>query len=121
MHAAAAALELACKQQASVETMDSLLATVLSELQPVIDGLQALGDEEGVNPVVVAPEVDPEKLAIVREKLRGLLERGDADAIDLCEAHESLLQAAYPAHWQRLMECVRGFDFESALRWMESA
>jgi len=121
VHAAAAALELACKQQASVETMDRLLATVLSELQPVIDGLQALGDDEGVAPVVVAPEVDPEKLAIVREKLRGLLERGDADAIDLCEAHESLLQAAYPAHWQRLMECVRGFDFESALRWMESA
>lgn len=121
VHAAAAALEQACKQQASVETMDRLLATVLSELQPVIDGLQALGDDEGVAPVVVAPEVDPEKLAIVREKLRGLLERGDADAIDLCEAHESLLQAAYPAHWQRLMECVRGFDFESALRWMESA
>lgn len=121
VHAAAAALEQACKQHASVETMDRLLATVLSELQPVIDGLQALGDDEGVAPVVVAPEVDPEKLAIVREKLRGLLERGDADAIDLCEAHESLLQAAYPAHWQRLMECVRGFDFESALRWMESA
>jgi len=44
-----------------------------------------------------------------------MLELGDSGAVDLCEKQDDLFRAAYPAHWKKISESIRGFDFELAL------
>jgi len=51
----------------------------------------------------------------VRARLIELLERGDSEAMDLCEQHEELLSAAYPNRWKKIAGSVNRFDFEAAL------
>ena len=112
---AAELLEQACKQQAPEAQIDELLRRVLVELQPVMDGLQALGGEDTGAPAPAPVAVDADKLATLRARLLALLDLGDARAIDLCEAHEDLFRAAYPAQWKKISTSVQDFDFDVAL------
>ena len=111
----AQALEQACKQQATDAHIDELLSKVMAELQPVLDALQALRDEDASPAAPAVNTVDAEKLAGLRTRLLELLERGDSAAIDLCEQQEDLVRAAYPVHWKEILESLNGFDFEAAL------
>ena len=112
---AAERLELACKQQVSDAQIDALLGQVLAELQPVLDALQSLEGED-IHAVASPPvSVDAAKLAPLRAQLLELLELGDSGTIDLCDQHEALFNAAYPAQWKKISDHIRGFDFESAL------
>ncbi|MCF8210982.1 MAG: response regulator [Rhodoferax sp.] len=112
---AAAQLEQACQRQAPEAEIDALLRQVLSELQPVMEGLQALAgdDTSASNPASVA--VDAQKLATLRSRLLDLLDQGDARAVDLCVEHQDLFLTAYPAQWQIISKTVQNFDFDAAL------
>jgi HPt (histidine-containing phosphotransfer) domain-containing protein len=112
---AAEQLELACKQQAPDARIDELLRQVLAELQPVMAGLQALGDEDTRTATPAPVAVDAEQLASLRTRLLELLDLGDARAIDLCEEHQALFRAAYPAQWPQISASVQNFDFDTAL------
>jgi PAS domain S-box-containing protein len=112
---AAEQLELACKQQAPDARIDELLRQVLAALQPVMAGLQALGDEDTRTATPAPVAVDAEQLASLRTRLLELLDLGDARAIDLCEEHQALFRAAYPAQWPQISASVQNFDFDTAL------
>ena len=115
VQAAAERLELACNQQASDKLIDELLGQVLAELQPVLNALQAL-EEDGMGAVAPPPvRVDAAIVADLRLKMLEMLELGDSGAVDLCEKQDDLFRAAYPAHWKKISESIRGFDFELAL------
>lgn len=88
-------------------------------------GLKALGNEDsGANtsepstsaPNAPAPSAENlRKLEVVRARLLELLTHGDSAAIDLCDEHAALLQAAYPGQWAQIAQLVQNFDFEAAL------
>jgi CheY-like chemotaxis protein len=108
-------LELACKQHAPEAQIDELLRRVLGELEPVMAGLQALGGEDASAVVPEAVAVDAEQLATLRARLLELLDLGDARAIELCQEHQELFRAAYPAQWTQISTHVQDFDFDVAL------
>ena len=112
---AAERLELACKQQADDALVDELLGQVLAELQPVLDALQSLAGEDVGAVASLTVSVDTAKLASLRAQLLDLLEQGDSGTVDLCDKHDALFSAAYPAQWKKIADTIRGFDFESAL------
>src|SRR6185369_1732872 len=62
--AAAAALEEACAKGAASATLDALISEVMSALQPVLDGLAAVG-----TPAATAPAADPARVRALRERL----------------------------------------------------
>ena len=112
----AARLELACEQHLPDAQLQPLLREVLDALAPVMAGLQALAAAD-VRPPAPASTVavDATRLAALRSELRALLERGDAEAIDLHAKAADLLRAAYPDHWKPLSDCIDNWDFEAAL------
>jgi PAS domain S-box-containing protein len=112
---AAEQLENACKQRAPEDQIDGLLRRVLEELKPVMAGLQALAGEDAGASVPTPVAVDAEQLAIMRARLLELLDLGDARAIDLCQEHQELFRAAYPAQWTQISTHVQDFDFDVAL------
>ena len=112
---AAEQLEQACKRQAPEAHIDELFSRVLEELQPVMAGLQALGDDDSSGPATATVAVDAEQLATLRARLMELLDLGDARAIDLCQEHQALFLAAYPARWKQISTHVQDFDFDVAL------
>ena len=115
VQAAAEQLEQACKLQAPAQQIDDLLRKVLLELQPVMEGLQALGSESANVPSHQPAAVDSEKLTQLRARLMELLDRGDSGVIDLCEQNADMLRAAYPGNWTKISDNVSRFDFEAAL------
>ncbi|MBO9716072.1 MAG: response regulator [Pseudoxanthomonas sp.] len=122
VQAAAGALEAGCLANASPERIDALLAEVLRELAPVIEGLR---DLEGRVTAPAAPAavavVDAAQLHGQREKLRALLADSDSKASDLWEEHAALFKAAYPGHWQRIQAGIENFDFDGALLALDGA
>ena len=121
---AAAQLEQACEQHASNAQIEHLLHAVLTELAPVLRGLQGLAARDAPralpHTVAILPE-DTEKLTSLSGKLRLLLQEGDSQAFDLCAKHEQLFRNAYPAQWSLILESLRGFDFEAALEQLTMA
>ena len=124
VQAAAAALELACQQPTSAAHIEPLLQQVLQALEPVVRGLQALGDEDpglsAAAPPAVALPINADQLSALRQRLVALLERGDASALDLCAQQAAPLAAAYPAHWPAIADSISHFDFEAALALREN-
>ena len=71
-------------------------------------------------PNATAPSAENlRKVDGVRARLLELLDQGDSAAIDLCDEHADLLQAAYPGQWAQIAKLVQNFDFESALLLMQ--
>ncbi|MDD2845899.1 MAG: response regulator, partial [Rhodoferax sp.] len=116
---AAEQLERACNQHAPDAQLDERLERVLQELRPVLDGLRALKSEEARPSHPSIDTIEPGKLSMLRAHLLQLLDDGDSSAIDFCDTHGDLFAAAYPAHWEKILDGVHGFDFEAALALME--
>lgn len=112
---AADRLEQACKQNAPSAQIEDLLQQVVVAMQPVLQALQTLPDDVDGATARAPIALDAEKLSVVRAHLIELLERGDSEALDLCEQHADLLQAAYPNQWKTISDRVNNFDFEAAL------
>jgi CheY-like chemotaxis protein len=121
VQAAAEALEQACQQQASDERIDELLLQVMAALDPVIAGLQALGDTDSKSAVVTPVTVDAKQLTALRAQLIALMEQGDPEATSFCEQHQDLLRAAYPALWKTIWSKVSSFDFDAAAALLQQA
>ena len=109
---AAESLEQACKE--GMEDIDDLLGAVMSELMPVIKGLEPLQ----VATITAAPAVklDPGVIKERLSELRSLLVDNDSDAVDQAEDLGSLL-AGTPQEplLTRLIDLVSEYDFDEAL------
>jgi hypothetical protein len=65
--------------------------------------------------------VDPEKLKAVCAQLDTLLSEDNAEAGDVMDANGDLLNAAFPGHFRKIDDAIRGFDFEGALTSLREA
>ena len=59
--------------------------------------------------------INPEKLKSVCDRLDALLSDDDAEATDVLDANEDLLNTAFPNHYRKIDNSIRSFDFEAAL------
>ena len=123
VQAAAGELEQACSEGALAQRIDALLATTLTELDAVMDGLAAVGSLE-VKPVAGhadAAPVDAQRVVALAERLKALLSDDDSEAGDFVEEHAELFSAAFPDHYRQLDVAIKAFDFEAALASLEAA
>ena len=63
----------------------------------------------------------PAQLRTVCAKLTAMLADDDAEAVDILEAHATLLKAAFPDHFQIIDESMQRFDFDAALAALRAA
>ena len=121
VQAAAAELEHAYLVDATPEQIDSLLATTLKELQPVIEGLQVVGvAPPGVGNASAAPSAptahDQQRVDQAMTRLRALLKDSDSDAADALDELLELTQGTPLAFkLKRVASAVADFDFDAAL------
>jgi PAS domain S-box-containing protein len=121
VQAAAAALELACKEGAPAESIAPLLAKTLAELAIVLPGLQQVGGgEAAVSPSV--PAVPAAELKAQLDKLKALLEDSDTEAGD---AVEELVQLAkgtpLATDLKSVAAAIAEYDFDAALEKLAQA
>ncbi|MEG3637829.1 transporter substrate-binding domain-containing protein [Magnetococcus sp. PR-3] len=112
---AAKKLENACDENQDETTLLELLQDVISELTPVLAGLQAMHQAMDQQPVTQS-SIDPATLKKMVAQIREKLEDDDSEALDDLDELEPLvagtpLQAALMA----VADEVRGYDFEQAL------
>ena len=130
VQAAAGALELASFEKRPLIMLDGLLANTLAELAIVMSGLQAL--QFGVQPAAGKPPasggIDATGRAPMSEsdlksyfdKLKGLLQEGEAEAKDLLSELLSKLGASPLALALRpVAEAMADFEFDEALLRLE--
>ena len=110
---AAKVLELACK--GGDGGLDVLLAAVVTELEPVIAALDRLDrptEPEGVG----VGELDPSTIQPLIDRLRELLEEDDTDAAEVIDELTPLLAAApHAARLKAVAVPLDEYDFEEAL------
>jgi HPt (histidine-containing phosphotransfer) domain-containing protein len=115
VQAAAAELELACKEGAPAESIAPLLAKTLAELAPVIQGLQKVGAGATVA-ASAAPPGDTAKLQEGITRLRALLADSDTEAADVVEAlAEQARGTPLAAGLKRVAGAIAAYDFDAAL------
>ncbi len=108
----AAALELACYEGETPETLAQLLSHVVTALENVLPGLMQL---EQVSAAPAETDVaDPQALSALLLRLRALLEEDDAEAADLVEELESLAGAT-ASDLKALSGAIADYDFDAAL------
>ena len=117
VQAAAAELEAACQCGAAPEVIDRLLALTLAQLAPVIEGLR--GISEGAPPPRQPSGhagADPAAVLAAVQRLQGLLQDSDAEAL---EAMDALVELAQGTPWAvtlpRVAAALAAFDFDGAL------
>jgi HPt (histidine-containing phosphotransfer) domain-containing protein len=133
VQAAAAALEHALINKAQPERIAKLLQHALSELAPVIAGLQAIGaapvstsasaastnSSAGAAP---APAVNQAQIQAALVRLTALLKDSDADAGEAVDELLELAQGTQLAFTlKRVAAAVADFDFDAALAQLEKA
>ena len=107
-------LEAACDAKKNDKAIKELLATVVTELEPVISGLELLNapTSETSNKT----EIDPEMVKILFTQLRELLEDDDTEATAVVEELELLLAGTlHAAQLEQVGKCIGGYCFEEAL------
>ena len=110
---AALRLEQACRDQ--TEDLTVQLDDVISELEPVIQGLDSL--EKDTPKGNFSSEVDSEQVQSLMLELKALLEDNDTDAEDIIEQLLALL-AGHPdiEHLHQINAAIEEYDFEAALK-----
>jgi two-component system, sensor histidine kinase and response regulator len=112
-------LETLLRERQPRDRVESQLAALDAPLCALIAALeQQLPSEAQDGP---ATAVDPEKLRGVCARLEALLADDNAEAGDVMDENGELLKAAFPAHFARIDEAIRGFDFEGALAALRAA
>jgi len=119
---AAAQLEHACQENHPKDTIDALLQATLSELGPVVDGLQRIPDgsqragAEGAAGEVLVGNADPAKVKALLDKLKSKLEDSDSEAGDVLEELQALVRGTSMANQlKRVARAVADYDFDAAL------
>ncbi len=111
---AAEAVETAIKQQAETDAPLSTLERVLSE---VLSGLEVLKETKDASDR--AP-VNSEALQPLLEKLRGMLETYDAEAVDVLDEIRAYEFQSAAEILRTLGRLIADYDFDGALEQMES-
>ncbi|MBF0290028.1 MAG: transporter substrate-binding domain-containing protein [SAR324 cluster bacterium] len=119
IYAAAQELESACESGTNVERIEPLLMKVVSVLEPVIKGLDALdhptvetdvgdnGDSIKIDFTVVEPLI---------KELTVLLEDDDTDATNVVEKLQEFLKGTEAGELlSKVEQCIGEYDFEEAL------
>jgi two-component system sensor histidine kinase/response regulator len=122
---AAEELEHACLVGAAAADVDALLVKTLAQLEPVIQGLKAVGETPASTsqPAATEPttpgstlEVDAMQLQAALERLTALLKDSDSDASDALEALQELARnTPLAATLKRVGRAIGDFDFDAAL------
>jgi signal transduction histidine kinase/DNA-binding response OmpR family regulator/HPt (histidine-containing phosphotransfer) domain-containing protein len=111
---AAKALELACKQGQSVQTIEHRLAAVTEALEPVIVGLQRLDWRHGTGTMTQIVELS--RVRPLLHTLRERLEDCDTEAQQLLEELEPLVaNSALAPLLKTVSDALVGYDFQAAL------
>lgn len=110
----AAVLEKACSDNEPVDHLEPLLAAVLAELAPVIDGLAEVGQRrEAVVPARVA---NLDRVGTFAKKLEKLLADSDSDASEVADdLAEATAGSELASAGKKVAEAVAAFDFDRAL------
>jgi polar amino acid transport system substrate-binding protein len=110
---AAAALELACKENTPLDEIDPLLVNVAAALSPMLAGLSVLEQPETVTQTAI---IDPDKRNALLAQLRALLEDDDTDATEVIEELQEFAKTEVQVNvLQRLSMAIGEYDFEQAL------
>lgn len=116
---AAGALEEACTTHAAEARIQELLAKVLLELDPVISSLASLQDDL-IDPASQQPSYDIVQIQLELDKLKGLLEDNDADAIEcLSGILESVQGNSIRQELKHVLSHVENYDFDAALDFLK--
>jgi two-component system, sensor histidine kinase and response regulator len=119
VQAAAEALEHACLRPATEDEVQAQLDAVLAELTPVLTGLASLSGAQDKAPPVIdtADGVLTQEL----ERLRQLLQQGDAEAADLADTVVQLAHGTpLAAQIRRVATAAANYDFLAALKALDS-
>ncbi len=120
LQAAAAALEIACENDAPAEEIASLLARTEAELATVMAGLATLAASPTTTVAPLA-EFDAAAAEALCARLAELLAYGDSAAADLLSDNDALLSAALGNGYGPIRTAINGFDFETALARLDCA
>ncbi len=119
VQAAAAALEVACRDGVGQPVTDELLAKTVQELSPVLEGLAALCPEES-SAVETQTEANPVEIRELKERLKDLLQASSAKAGPLASELSGLLQGTAQAEAMRQVAAATAdYDFDAALEALE--
>ena len=120
---AAARLERACSDGDPPEAVEQMLASTLSALDPVIDGLAVVqpGDNRFDEPGRDEPgRTDKQTVRALLNRLTGLLADSNLEAGDVVEELEASVQGTQLAEAVRdVSQAVAGFDVDTALHLIE--
>ena len=117
---AAQHLELACNEDKPAAEIDDLLQKTLSELAPVIAGLQHISTLETTAPFP-AREVDQAEVQELLSKLKEMLEDSDAEATDVLDELFPMVQgSAMAPHLKQAANAIEEYDFDAALERLKS-
>jgi len=112
---AAKELESASLNKYSTEVITSRLNTLITVLEPVLQGLQVL-HQDNQNTLYEKKILDMGKLTPLLNQLHKLLKEDDTDAIDVIENIQELAGIGeYEKHLQHLSNAIGGYDFEQAI------
>ena len=105
-------IEVAIKERHPREELDGLLNALKILLKNLIEQLEQKLPQDTCKAIVM---INPEKLKSVCDRLDALLSDDDAEATDVLDANEDLLNTAFPNHYRKIDNSIRSFDFEAAL------
>ncbi len=113
---AAAGLEAALQSEPTRGHAVQQLEGVQALLEPMLSSIEAHFDRHDTAPgaQVQSGGAPSAEAAGVCERLLGLLQADDPEALDLMEAHDALLQQAMGVRYRPLEQAVRGFEFSDA-------
>jgi PAS domain S-box-containing protein len=126
VQAAAGALEQACLEGAVAERLEPLVEKVMSELGPVLAGLEGLGPAAGPEPApAAATAADPARVEQLTARLAALLAASDTRAADAVEELAHLVAGSpdsqMTAAVRRIADAIAEYDFDAALDALRSA
>jgi two-component system, sensor histidine kinase and response regulator len=117
LQAQAAAVETAIRDAAPAPALENALASLAPALAIMADQLER---RFAAHPAEVLAASSADRLSLVRSQLLTLLADGDLEALDLLQREAGLLHVAYPDQFDRIESAVRNYEFEQALRELET-
>ena len=105
-------LETSIKEQRPRDEIDGHLDFLIEPLEKLIAQLEEKLPAEAI---ILPVAVQQEKLQDAFTKLDALLANDDSEATDVWEINSGLFHAAYPGHFRKIDDCIRSFDFDTAL------
>jgi CheY-like chemotaxis protein len=118
IQADAGELEAALCRKAARPQVEALAERTQQSLADLIGTLtRQLPPETAMAPAL---EVDAGQLKAIVEQLTHLLENDDASALDLFGDNAALLQFAYPACFKEMENALMGYEFASALEYLQT-